>query len=45
MELYTTISAIWEVSIIMFNGFIKIMTVYTMYLAIKSFTIYINKNS
>ncbi|QJA07585.1 hypothetical protein HF520_00885 [Romboutsia sp. CE17] len=45
MELYNTISDIWEISIIIFNGFIKIMTVYTIYLAMKSFKIYINKNS
>ena len=45
MELYNTISDIWEISIIIFNGFIKIMTVYTIYLAMKSFRIYINKNS
>ena len=28
-----------------FNGLLKIMAIYTMYLAIKSFKIYIKKNS
>nr|WP_317333660.1 hypothetical protein [uncultured Romboutsia sp.] len=30
---------------IIFNGLLSVMAIYTMYLAIKSFKIYINKNS
>ncbi|SCI40675.1 hypothetical protein [Romboutsia sp. 1001713B170207_170306_H8] len=45
MELYTNGILYMGIFSMIFNGLIKIMAIYTMYLAIKSFKIYISKNS
>ncbi|WP_164489017.1 hypothetical protein [Romboutsia sp. Marseille-P6047] len=45
MELYTNGILYMGIFSMIFNGLIKIMAIYTMYLTIKSFKIYISKNS